>query len=84
MRGVAELHLYRWVLRQVTEKRLRKAHIIDDVVDGVSLDKSLTRSFVVDYGSSSVDCGDLFPQSQARLRFFADFGLNGCFLTFCF
>ena len=54
---------------QVTEKRLRKAHIIDDVIDGVSLDKSLSLSFVIDYGSSSVDCGDLFPKSQARSSF---------------
>ncbi len=50
---------------QVTAKRLRKARIISDVVDGVSLDKTLLESFVIDYGSSSVDCGGLFPKSQA-------------------
>ena len=50
---------------QVTAKRLRKARIISDVVDGVSLDKTLLDSFVIDYGSSSVDCGGLFPKSQA-------------------
>ena len=50
---------------QVTEKRLKKAGIISDVIDGVSLDKTLLESFVIDYGSSSVDCGGLFPKSQA-------------------
>ena len=52
-------------LVQVTEKRLKKAGIISDVVDGVNLDKRLLDSLVIDYGSSSVDCGGLFPKSQA-------------------